>query len=162
MPLRWRVPARRAVASCFLLLFAGAIPPTQAQPSQPAPLPFKVLVKRPAGTGTELQVFCLFPPEPTDALHGSLVEMNKKGHGLLDQIWTSAPPNGKHPVFAPTILDGGVTGFGTGEVVELELKAHGVSAGETVEVLSFLAGAAHVSDTQAGIARAINEWKARP
>jgi hypothetical protein len=74
----------------------------------------------------------------------------------------------RHPFFAPTILDGGVSGFNTGEVAEqfmrgflrgraLEAQLH--AAGEappgSVEKLTFLAGAAHASDTKAGIAKAI-------
>lgn len=80
----------------------------------------------------------------------------------------------RHPFFAPTILDGGVTGFSTGEIaeqfmrgflrardLEFDLKARGVSAGESVESLTFLAGAAHAADTQEGITRAVEARKAR-
>jgi len=212
-------------------LLAGAIAGLQAQTTRSTPLPVDVLVRSPADTATELQVFCLFRSEPSNALHGSLVEMNQELGGLLDRIRTAtaskaawfggelgetlliAPQKGsltarrllivglgdsrtfaparmhlvgetvfreanrlgvKHPFFAPTILDGGVTGFGTGEVaeqvvrgflhardLELELKERGFSAGQSVEGLTFLAGAAHAADTQAGITKAVNEWKVR-
>jgi hypothetical protein len=72
-----------------------------------------------------------------------------------------------HPFFAPTILDGGVTGFNTGEVAEQfyagflraartekMLVENGVSAGPVLQDLTFLAGAAHAADTQQGIERA--------
>jgi hypothetical protein len=73
-----------------------------------------------------------------------------------------------HPFFAPTILDGGVTKFGTGQVSEQVVSgflraAHmeralidaGASQGQTVQDLTFLAGPTHASDTQQGIEKAI-------
>jgi Cytosol aminopeptidase family, N-terminal domain len=73
----------------------------------------------------------------------------------------------KHPFFAPTVLDGGVSGFNTGEVAEqfmrgflrartLEIQLHtlGEAPPTNVERLTFLAGAAHATDTQAGLAKA--------
>jgi hypothetical protein len=232
MSLRARawVATRLATAACWLFLFGVPIPSAKAQRPGQAPLSAEVLVKSPADTDTELQVICLFRSDPSNTLHGSLVEMNQKLQGLLDHIRTSSPAKGapfggelgetlliapqagslsarrllvvglgdtrtftparmdlvgeivfgeanrlgvKHPFFAPTILDGGVSAFGTGEVaeqfmrgflrardLESELKARGVSVGDGVERLSFLAGAAHATDTQAGIAKAINEGKA--
>ncbi len=72
-----------------------------------------------------------------------------------------------HPFFAPTILDGGVTGFNTGEVAEhfyagflramrteKMLEEKSVSAGPVLQDLTFLAGKAHAADTQQGIERA--------
>jgi Cytosol aminopeptidase family, N-terminal domain len=73
----------------------------------------------------------------------------------------------RHPSFAPTVLDGGVSGFNTGEVaeqfmrgflrareIETQLQALGQAPRTSVERLTFLAGAAHASDTQAGLAKA--------
>jgi hypothetical protein len=73
-----------------------------------------------------------------------------------------------HPFFAPTILDGGVTKFPTGQVseqvlsgflraarTERKLTDARASAGQVVKDLTFLAGAAHASDTQQGIEKAI-------
>jgi hypothetical protein len=193
---------------CFLLIGLA-----QAQPA------VDVVVKSPADTGTELQAICLFRSDPSNTLHGSLIEINQKLGGLLDRIRSTAQFRGevgetvlispragslsarrllivglgdaqtfmparmnlvgeivfaeanrlgvKHPFFAPTVLDGGVTGFSTGEVaeqfmrgflrarnLEMELKARGVSAGQSVESLTFLAGAAHAADTEAGIKKA--------
>jgi hypothetical protein len=72
------------------------------------------------------------------------------------------------------VLDGGVTGFGTGDVaeqfmrgflrardIEVELKGRGQSAGESVEGLTFLAGGAHAEDTKAGIRRAVEAGSRR-
>jgi hypothetical protein len=74
-----------------------------------------------------------------------------------------------HPYFAPTILDGGVTGFATGaigeQVVAGFLRAAATdeaardanaSASQPVTALTFLAGAAHASDTRQGIERAVS------
>jgi hypothetical protein len=74
-----------------------------------------------------------------------------------------------HPFFAPTILDGGVTKFNTGEVAEqlatgfLRGAATGkvlhdakASATQPVTALTFLAGAAHAGDTRDGIAKAVS------
>jgi hypothetical protein len=69
-----------------------------------------------------------------------------------------------HPFFAPAILDGGVTKFATGEVAEhfyagflraarteKLLEKNGVSAGQVLEDLTFLAGPTHAADTQKGL-----------
>jgi hypothetical protein len=213
------------------LLLAGTLMSVPAQAARPASIPVDVLVTSPADTVTELQVICLFRSDPSNTLHGSLIEMNQKLQGLLARIRLSPGPDGaqflgelgetlliapragtlsarrllviglgdsrtftparmnlvgeivfgeanrlrvKRPFFAPTVLDGGVSGFGTGEVaeqfmrgflrardLELELKSRGVSAGESVESLSFLAGAAHAADTKAGISKAVDAAKAR-
>jgi hypothetical protein len=73
-----------------------------------------------------------------------------------------------HPFFAPTVLDGGVTGFATGEVsqnflsgflraaaIDKALKTAGASAGPSVTGLTFLAGAKNVPSTREGIEQAI-------
>ena|ERR1700685_4112547 len=73
----------------------------------------------------------------------------------------------EHPFFAPTVLDGGVTGFSTGDTAEwfirgfLRAKATekqlvdaGASKGATIRDLTFLAGSAHANDTRDGIAHA--------
>jgi hypothetical protein len=179
-----------------------------------------VLVQSPAETVTELQIICLFESAPENTLHGSLVEMNDKLKGLLDQVRKLTlfrgelgetlliePPAGSlgakrlliiglgdsqtftpqrmelvgsivyresnrlgiaHPYFAPTILDGGVSKFATGQVAEsfvagflralrteVVLKNAGSSQGQVVQDLTFLAGAAHAADTQQGIDQAI-------
>jgi hypothetical protein len=72
-----------------------------------------------------------------------------------------------HPFFAPTILDGGVTKFGTGQVseevvsgflrgarMERALKGAGASHGQAVQDLTFLAGSTHAADTKHGIEKA--------
>jgi hypothetical protein len=79
-----------------------------------------------------------------------------------------------HPFFAPTILDGGVTKFGTGQVSEQfvsgflraartdkVLKNAGAEQGQAIQSLTFLAGAAHAADTQQGIEKAIAVEAAR-
>jgi len=73
-----------------------------------------------------------------------------------------------HPFFAPTVLDGGVTKCGTGQVseqvifgflramhAERMLEQAGGAPGQTVQDLAYLAGPAHAADTQQGIERAI-------
>jgi hypothetical protein len=73
-----------------------------------------------------------------------------------------------HPFFAPTILDGGVTKFGTGEVAEhfyngilraarteRLLKEQGASVAPIMQDLTYLAGASHAADTQHGLERAL-------
>jgi hypothetical protein len=73
-----------------------------------------------------------------------------------------------NPYFAPTILDGGVTGFATGEVAEQVIRGvlraaaiDGVlgdakgSSGPGVKSVTFLAGAKNVSSTREGIEKAI-------
>jgi hypothetical protein len=72
------------------------------------------------------------------------------------------------PYFAPTILDGGVTKFATGEIseqfmrgflraanTERILKDANDSTAGTMQDFTFLAGQAHASDTKQGIERAI-------
>jgi hypothetical protein len=216
---------------CTLLFFLGAASVLAQTPAKQAPasgqvlhvqqsgFPVDVLVQGPADTHTELQIICLFHSDPSNTLHGSLVEMNQKLKGLLDRVRTPSlfagdlgetlvivPGSGtipaqrlliiglgdsgsftparmnlvgaiafaeatrlgvRHPFFAPTILDGGVSGFSTGEVAEqfmrgflrgrslaTQLQALGEAPPQSVEILTFLAGAAHASDTQAGIAKA--------
>ncbi len=51
-----------------------------------APIPMRILVQSPAETDTELQIICLFRSDPSNTLHGSLVEANEKLKGLLDRI----------------------------------------------------------------------------
>ncbi len=73
-----------------------------------------------------------------------------------------------HPFFAPTILDGGVTTFGTGLVAEnfyggflraarteKILKDGGASAGKVLQDLTFLAGPTHAADTQHALQEAV-------
>jgi hypothetical protein len=73
-----------------------------------------------------------------------------------------------HPFFAPTILDGGVTKFGTGEVAERFytgflraarterlLKDAGALPRGGLQDLTFLAGPTHAIDTQQGLERAV-------
>ncbi|MGA2416458.1 MAG: M17 family peptidase N-terminal domain-containing protein [Candidatus Sulfotelmatobacter sp.] len=73
-----------------------------------------------------------------------------------------------HPYFAPTILDGGVTKYSTGEVaeefmigflraarIEKTLEAAGLAKAHAIEDLTFLAGPTHADDTQRGIERAL-------
>jgi hypothetical protein len=74
-----------------------------------------------------------------------------------------------HPFFAPTILDGGVTKFATGQVseqvltgflraasIDKALKDAGASASPSVVALTYLAGAKNVSSTRDGIEKAIS------
>jgi hypothetical protein len=74
-----------------------------------------------------------------------------------------------HPFFAPTILDGGVSKFATGQVseqvltgflraaaIDKALKDAGASASPSVAALTFLAGAKNVSSTRDGIEKAIS------
>lgn len=73
-----------------------------------------------------------------------------------------------HPFFAPTILDGGVTKFTTGEVAEEVISGFlraaatdkaladaRASAGRPVTALTYLAGAANATNTRTGIEKAI-------
>lgn len=75
-----------------------------------------------------------------------------------------------HPFFAPTILDGGVTGFSTGDVAEQVVRGfRDALATETilqsshaapptsVQDFTFLAGARNVATTQSGIDRALTK-----
>jgi hypothetical protein len=179
-------------------------------------LPVSVLTQSPADTKTDLQIICLFNSLPADTLHGSLVEIDEKLHGLLDQIRKPGlfngdlgetilltPPAGTlsakklliiglgdssgftpqrmylvgkialreanrlgiaHPIFAPTVLDGGVTGFATGDVArevvrgfrdalasESALRSGNAAEPLAVVDFTFLAGAKHAADTQSGI-----------
>jgi len=73
-----------------------------------------------------------------------------------------------HPYFAPTILDGGVARYSTGEIsekfmtgflraarTEKILQGVGASRGKLVQDLTYLAGPAHATDTKQGIQRAL-------
>jgi hypothetical protein len=73
-----------------------------------------------------------------------------------------------HPFFAPTVLDGGVTKFSTGQVseqvvrgmrdalaTEAALRAAGAAEPTSVIGVTFLAGAKFAGDTQNGIDRAL-------
>ena len=75
----------------------------------------------------------------------------------------------ERPFFAPTILDGGVTKFTTGQVAQevisgflraaatdKALKDANASAGGSVNALTYLAGAANTSNTREGIEKAIS------
>jgi hypothetical protein len=80
----------------------------------------------------------------------------------------------KDPYFAPTVLDGGVTKFTTGEIsewfirgflrgwsTEKELAASGYGNGSEVTELTYLAGPTHANDTRDGIVKAISEMSAQ-
>jgi hypothetical protein len=73
-----------------------------------------------------------------------------------------------HPFFAPTVLDGGVTKYSTGQASEKFitgflraartqqiLEAAGASKGQVIQDLAYLAGPAHATDTQEGIERGL-------
>jgi len=73
-----------------------------------------------------------------------------------------------HPYFAPTVLDGGVTGFPTGDTArqfitgvlramrtEQTLKDVGAAPHTAIRDVTFLAGPTHAKDTQAGIEKAL-------
>jgi len=216
----------RLALNVSAIVLATALAHAQAQPTRlevpGAPIPTYVLVQSPADTQTSLQVVCLFQSDPANTLHGSLLEINERLGGLLDQIRkpTSfagnlgetlliAPSPGKmsakkllivglgdsksytpqrmelvgsivyreasrlgveSPFFAPTVLDGGVTGFGTGETAtwficgflraaatQKQLVRAGDSGGVTIHDLTSLAGAQHAKDTSDGIAKAYAE-----
>ena len=76
------------------ILLAAALlsmqkPVSLTQTTPVAPLPkVIVLVQSPAETKTDLQIFCLFRSSPMNPLHGSLIEINERLHGLLDQLRT--------------------------------------------------------------------------
>ncbi|MEI9980169.1 MAG: M17 family peptidase N-terminal domain-containing protein [Edaphobacter sp.] len=211
------------LAAIILLLGYQAICPAQSL----APPKVTVLVKSPAETSTELQIFCLFNSTQANALHGSLTEIDEKLRGLLTQIRTPSlfngdlgetllftPPPGTiaakkvlviglgdsksftparmylvgkiafreanrlgiaHPFFAPTILDGGVTGISTGDVAEQfvhgvrdalqtesSLREKGSSGPLAVQDFTFLAGPTHAADTQAGISIALGQGSSAP
>jgi hypothetical protein len=72
------------------------------------------------------------------------------------------------PYFAPTILDGGVAKFTTGEVaehviagvlraaaIERTLREHKATGEAVVKGLTYLAGAKNVESTRAGVEKAI-------
>lgn len=74
-----------------------------------------------------------------------------------------------HPFFAPTILDGGVTTFATGQIAEQVtlgflraaatdkvLRDANASPGQTIAALTYLAGSRNVSSTREGIEKAIS------
>jgi hypothetical protein len=60
-----------------------------------------VLAQSPADTKTDLQIFCLFQSSPNNSLHGSLIEIDEKLHGLLTQLRT---PNLFSGEFGETIV----------------------------------------------------------
>jgi hypothetical protein len=73
-----------------------------------------------------------------------------------------------HPFFAPTVLDGGVSKYTTGqeseefitgflgaERTEKLLQAAGAGKGPVIQGLTYLAGPTHATDTQQGIERAL-------
>jgi hypothetical protein len=73
-----------------------------------------------------------------------------------------------HPFFAPTVLDGGVKKYGTGEVAEAfvsgflradrthrALETLGAANTGSLEDLTYLAGPAHAADTKQGIEKAV-------
>jgi hypothetical protein len=75
-----------------------------------------------------------------------------------------------HPFFVPTILDGGVSKFSTGEVAEQlisgfvraaqtedALEEANVSASRNVTALTYLAGQRHANETLEGIRKGISE-----
>jgi hypothetical protein len=84
-------------------------------------------------------------------------------------VYTEASRLGvTHPFFAPTILDGGVTKFTTGEVAEQViggflraaatdkiLRDAAASASQGVTALTYLAGSKNASSTREGIEKAI-------
>jgi hypothetical protein len=229
-----KYPALRLVALLVAMAFVpGLTQKSLAQTGRPAaqaktaeirissaPMPIRILVQSPADSDTELQIICLFRSDPSNTLHGSLIETNEKLKGLLDQIRKPAlfrgelgetiliiPPAGEigakkllivglgdsqtftpqrmelvgsiayresnrlgiaHPIFAPTILDGGVTKYTTGQAseqfiagfmraarTEKLLKDAGSSPGQVIKDLTYLAGTAYAPDTQQGIEKAL-------
>jgi len=82
--------------------------------------------------------------------------------------WEAGRLGVAHPFFAPTILDGGVNKFSTGQVAEQViagflrasatnsvLEASHAAPGPRVSALTFLAGAKNVASTREGIEKAI-------
>jgi len=74
-----------------------------------------------------------------------------------------------HPYFAPTILDGGITKFTTGQISEQVIRGFlraaetdkviqgaNASAGQRVAALTYLAGPRYASNTRVGIEKAIS------
>jgi hypothetical protein len=217
-----------AACACF-----SASAPASAQTTQPAashdssqphivsaPIRVRVLEQSPAETATGLQIICLFRSDASNSLHGSLVELNTKLNGLLDQIrkptlfrgdlgetlLLDSPPSTiaakriliiglgdsdsftpermelvgsiayfesarlgvSYPFFAPTILDGGVTRFATGDVAQhmlagffrashtqVALRNAGASQAPFIVELTFLAGPKYADSTRDGIKKAI-------
>src|SRR5450432_596289 len=81
-------------ASCLMGNYRAQAQTAEATPpAKPAeiqitggPIPTRVLLQSPVETVTELQIICLFESAPENRLHGSLLEINEKLKGLLDQI----------------------------------------------------------------------------
>ena len=85
-------------------------------------------------------------------------------------VYTEASRLGvAHPFFAPTILDGGVTTFTTGQISEQVISGFlraaetdkvirdaNASAGHSITALTFLAGPRYASSTREGIEKAIS------
>jgi len=203
-----------AFPSGLLAQAAGASP--AVLPVVNATIPTRVLSQSPTDTATELQMICLFHSDPSNSLHGALLETNEKLRGILDRVRKPelfagdlgetlliVPAAGElvakrlliiglgdsqaftpdrmqlvgavafresnrigiaHPFFAPTVLDGGVTKFTTGEIAqhfmrgflraaetERQLASAGVSGGATVIDLTYLAGVKYASVTHDGI-----------
>lgn len=78
------------------------------------------------------------------------------------------------PFFAPTVIDGGVSGFATGDVAEQVTRGllrgarteklvadGGAAAGPVIQEFTFLAGALHAGDTEQGIEKAIAAYAAK-
>jgi hypothetical protein len=77
-----------------------------------------------------------------------------------------------HPYFAPTVLDGGVTKYSTGEIserfivgfvrgarTEEVLEGAGASQGPFPQDITYLAGPAHVLETQQGLEKGLANAK---
>lgn len=123
-----------------------------------------LLIEPPAGSLSAKKLLIIglgdsetFTPKRME-LVGSIAYRESSRLGVLD------------PYFAPTVLDGGVTKYGTGEVAEnfvlgfrraarTEVALHnaGASSRHFVQRLTYLAGAAHSPDTQQGIDRSISD-----
>ncbi len=80
--MRFSGLSRVLVAAVFLAWGVGCFGQTAVSPVPKV----KVLVQSPADTVTDLQVFCLFRSSAENTLHGSLVEIDGKLHGLLGKI----------------------------------------------------------------------------
>jgi Cytosol aminopeptidase family, N-terminal domain len=103
-----------------------------------------------------------------DSLSFSPQRMQLVGEVLYSE---AARIGAAHPFFAPTILDGGVSKFTTGEVAEQVIRgflraasidkvlrdAH--ASGARVTALTYLAGAKNVDSTRTGIEKAIAAMK---
>ena len=196
------------------------LPNIAALQARSTAIPVQVLVQSPAETTTELQIICVFQSAPENTLHGSLVEINQKLQGLLEQIrnpalfrgdlgetllitpstgnlaaknllliglgdsetslrnaWNSSArspiANPSASIFATHIShprssmvawratrpekyhQAFMTGFLRAARTERVLVGVGASAQEIVQNLTFLAGAAHASDTKQGIEAAL-------